>query len=155
MFTFIKAHSRQYVTSTLARTRITGHLKKIQLPRRYSRVWALLWSRWWNRCKLSLDTLPKSFVIIYLGMFIRAWEHDINGRIFVSLTEDDLKDLFPVLGERLSIATVLRQLKKKQESTQNSSKPQVLNVYMYMYKEWWLARPHGYLTLLRSHLVWK
>lgn len=51
-------------------------------------------------------------------------EHDISGRIFVSLTEDDLKDLFPVLGERLSITMVLRQL-KKQESIQSNSKPKV------------------------------
>lgn len=53
-------------------------------------------------------------------------EHDISGRIFVSLTEDDLKDLFPVLGERLSITTVLRQLKKQErESIQSNSKPKV------------------------------
>ena len=52
-------------------------------------------------------------------------EHDINGQIFVNLTEDDLKDLFPNIGQRLSIATVLRQLKKKTENSQSNSKSKV------------------------------
>ena len=78
----------------------------------------------WNRCELSLDTLLRTFVIGEVhrdAVLDTLREHDISGRIFVSLTEDDLKDLFPVLGERLSIMTVLRQLNKREYSKQQQA----------------------------------
>ena len=36
-------------------------------------------------------------------------EQRIDGAMFVKLTEDDLKDLFPQVGARLSVAMVLRE----------------------------------------------
>ena len=53
-------------------------------------------------------------------------EHDINRQIFVNLTEDDLKISFLIIiGQRESIATVLRLLKKKTENSQSNSKSKV------------------------------
>ena len=36
-------------------------------------------------------------------------EETIDGAMFLKLTEDDLKDLFPQVGARLSVAMVLRE----------------------------------------------
>ena len=46
---------------------------------------------------------------IHESALLTLREQMVNGAMFVQLTEDDLKDLFPQVGARLSVAMVLRE----------------------------------------------
>ena len=60
--------------------------------------------------KLSSDGLCDALQDkIHESALLTLREQMINGAMFVQLTEDDLKDLFPQVGARLSVAMVLRE----------------------------------------------
>ena len=46
-------------------------------------------------------------------------KESITGAMFKNLTKDDLKDLFPQVGARLSVSMVLRELRQTSETTAN------------------------------------
>ena len=60
--------------------------------------------------KLSSDGLCDALQDkIHESALFTLREQRIDGAMFVKLTEDDLKDLFPQVGARLSVAMVLRE----------------------------------------------
>lgn len=60
--------------------------------------------------KLSSDGLCDALQDkIHESALLTLREQTIDGAMFVKLTEDDLKELFPQVGARLSVAMVLRK----------------------------------------------
>ena len=60
--------------------------------------------------KLSSDGLCDALQDkIHESALLTLREQTIDGAMFVKLTEDDLKELFPQVGARLSVAMVLRE----------------------------------------------
>lgn len=56
-------------------------------------------------CDYMYDKVPEPVIWILR-------EQSITGAVLTKLTEEDLKELFPTLGHRLSVAVMLRSLKQ-------------------------------------------
>ena len=48
---------------------------------------------------------------VHESALVTLEKESINGAIFSHLSDDDLKDLFPQVGARISVAMVLRELR--------------------------------------------